>query len=101
MNNISMQEVSRLIQINHPDYYKTDTGLEAIDVIDALGLGPGFALGSAIKYIFRAGKKSEETLQDDIRKAIWYLEHFIECCKKLENSHDQTNAQNELLVCKS
>ncbi|MBR1437026.1 MAG: DUF3310 domain-containing protein [Synergistaceae bacterium] len=85
----------------HPDYYKTDTGLEAIDVIDALGLGQGFALGNAIKYIFRAGKKSEESVQDDIKKAIWYLEHFIDLCNRLETNHDQKNAQNELLVCKS
>ena len=63
-------------QINHPDYYQLDEGLETIDVIDSLGLGKGFALGNAIKYIFRAGKKIDE--RADIQKAIWYLNHYLE-----------------------
>ena len=65
-------------QINHPYYYQLDGGLETIDVIDSLGLGKGFALGNAIKYIFRAGKKIDESADMDIQKAIWYLNHYLE-----------------------
>ena len=38
--------------VNHPTHYQ-GTGLEAIDVIEAFGLG--FRLGSAVKYIRAAG----------------------------------------------
>ena len=75
-------------QINHPYYYQLDGGLETIDVIDSLGLGKGFALGNAIKYIFRAGKKTGDTTQEDIKKAIWYLEHYIQRLKEMEDTRN-------------
>lgn len=53
----------------NPDYYKAN-GLEAIDIIEAYDLG--FCLGNAIKYILRAGKKTNTI--DDLNKAIWYLQ---------------------------
>ena len=89
-----------MTQIDHPEYYQAN-GLEAINVIDALGLGPGFALGSAIKYIFRAGKKSGEATQDDVKKAIWYLDHYIQRLKEMEVEHGQEDTKDELLVCKN
>ena len=46
--------------------------MEAIDVIEAYNLN--FSLGSAIKYILRAGKKPNETSKEDLKKAIWYLQ---------------------------
>ena len=62
----------------HPDHYKLKNGLEVIDYIEALGLGKGFELGNAIKYISRAGKKKGEDVAVTINKAIWYLNRFIE-----------------------
>ena len=85
-------------QINHPDYYQLDGGLETIDVIDSLGLGPGFELGCAIKYIFRAGKKPGTTTQEDIKKAIWYLDHYVQKLKDMEASNDKTATQAEQLL---
>lgn len=46
-------------------------GIEPIEAIEAWGLG--FHLGSALKYIARAGKKTGETRQKDLTKALWYL----------------------------
>ena len=89
-----------MTQIDHPEYYQAN-GLEAINVIDALGLGPGFALGSAIKYIFRAGKKPGEVTQDDVKKAIWYLDHYIQRLKEMEAEYGQKDTKDELLVCKN
>ena len=60
--------------VNHPDYYKTG-GVEAIDAIEAWGLG--FNLGNVVKYIARAGRKTKDGLQD-LQKAEWYLNREIE-----------------------
>ena len=66
--------------INHPPHYRKDSGFEAIDVIEAWGLG--FSLGNVIKYISRAGKKSPELLIEDLEKSRWYLEREIAKLKK-------------------
>jgi hypothetical protein len=67
--------------INQPPHY-TYAGetYETIKVIDAWGLN--FCLGNAVKYISRAGKKTNDTEIDDIKKAIWYLNHHIETLAK-------------------
>lgn len=57
--------------VNHPKHYLKKTGYEVINVIHAWKLG--FALGNAIKYIARAGKKDPEKLIEDLEKAIWYI----------------------------
>ncbi len=60
--------------VNHPNYYKgKDNPYEAIKVIDAWELG--FCLGNAVKYIARAGHKIDRI--EDLKKAIWYLQHEI------------------------
>lgn len=59
--------------VNHPAHYKSDNGLEAIDVIEGFGLG--FHLGNVVKYILRAGRKDH--LIQDLRKARWYLDRRI------------------------
>lgn len=63
--------------VNHPPHYKSDSGIESIDVIEAFGLN--FRLGNTIKYILRHDKKGKPL--EDLRKAKWYLEREI---KKLE-----------------
>lgn len=50
-------------------------GIEAIDVIEAWNLD--FCLGNTIKYISRAGRKSDKVLED-LEKAAWYLNREIE-----------------------
>lgn len=60
--------------VNHPDYYKRG-GIEAIDAIEAWGLG--FNLGNVVKYISRAGHKTADSLRD-LKKAEWYLSREIE-----------------------
>jgi len=58
--------------VDHPPHY-SHSGIEAIDVIEAWGLG--FNLGNVIKYVARAGHKGD-TLED-LRKARWYLDREI------------------------
>ena len=57
-----------------PPHYKTPSGLEAIDVIEAFSLG--YRLGNVVKYVLRAGKKGEALR--DLKKAAWYLGRQIE-----------------------
>lgn len=58
--------------VNHPPHY-TAGGMEAIDVIEAFGLG--FHLGNAAKYVLRAGRKGDAI--EDLKKARWYLDREI------------------------
>ena len=77
MNTDKEQIKSLAEQVDHPSHYggKENT-YEAIKVIDAWGLG--FHLGNVIKYISRAGKKDPKTLIQDLKKASWYLQKYIE-----------------------
>ncbi len=61
-------------KVDHPPHYRCGTGVEAIEVIEAWGLG--FHLGNVVKYISRAGHK-DSSLQD-LQKALWYLEREIQ-----------------------
>jgi hypothetical protein len=74
-------EDNRNKNVNHPDYYKTG-GIEAIDVIEAWNLG--FCLGNTVKYISRAGRKSNKIIED-LEKARWYLDREIKTLKNKEN----------------
>ena len=60
-------------EVDHPSHYRKDTGYEAIDVIEAWGLG--FSLGNAVKYIARAGLKGDAV--EDLEKARWYIDREI------------------------
>mgnify|MGYP001243981815 CR=1 FL=1 len=62
-------------KVEHPDHYQSEN-IEAIDVIEAFNLN--FSLGSAVKYILRAGRKPNEARTDDLKKAIWYLKREME-----------------------
>jgi hypothetical protein len=63
-------------KVDHPDHYGGDNNpYEAIKIIEAWGLD--FHLGNVVKYISRAGKKSENVLED-MQKAKWYLDRWLE-----------------------
>lgn len=70
--------------VNHPDHYNQN-GYECIDImlatqgIDAV---KSFCLCNAFKYIYRHREKNHV---EDIKKAIWYLNKFIE----LEESNNE------------
>lgn len=74
-------------KVEHPVHYsylKKLCGIEVIDITRHMD----FDLGNAIKYILRAGHKTEEGYNDkdktieDLKKAIWYINDKI---KMLEN----------------
>lgn len=68
--------------VSHPDHYKSENGLEVIDVIEAFtsDLSGIEAVDTAniIKYICRWKKKNGV---QDIEKAIWYAQHLVDHLK--------------------
>ena len=66
-----------------PTYYKGKNGYMAKDV--AANFDLTYNLGSAMKYIIRAGKKEGNPPEKDIRKAINHL-HF-----ELEELYNKIN----------
>ena len=68
--------------ITKPDHYCDGRKYEPKDVIRDWGLN--FNLGSAVKYISRAGRKGDKL--EDLRKARQFLEFEIEAEEKEENS---------------
>ena len=65
--------------VNHPAHY-TFGSIEVIDAIEGLLLP--YHLGNALKYIARAGRKDPAKTEEDLRKAIWYINRYIEFLQK-------------------
>lgn len=59
--------------INHPSHYTQYSGVEVIEITEKLS----FNRGNAVKYICRAGFKSQDTEIQDLEKALWYTERAI------------------------
>ena len=71
--------------VNHPDYYNSHpSGVECIDIARHYC----FSIGNAIKYLWRAGLKSDSSMLDiekeieDLNKAIWYIQDRIKQLKR-------------------
>lgn len=72
--------------VNHPSHYtwlKDKCGIEVIDITRHMD----FNLGNAIKYILRAGHKSDSAMTnkekeiEDLKKAMWYINDKINMLK--------------------
>lgn len=68
--------------INRPAHYCKDRRIQPINVIEDWKLG--FNLGSALKYISRAGRKDDRI--QDLEKAVFYLNREIELSKELNKT---------------
>lgn len=64
--------------VSHPSHYRPGT-YEAINVIREWRLN--FALGNAVKYICRAGRKDPNKQVEDLQKAIFYLQDEVKHLK--------------------
>ena len=71
--------------INHPAHY-TFGSIEVIEAIEGLLLP--YHLGNALKYIARAGRKDPAKTEEDLRKAIWYINRYIEFLVKQKGGSD-------------
>lgn len=81
--NYSMEEVE------HPSHYASD-GIECIEAMYAISqeMAIQFAVGSALKYIDRAGLKDDE--EKDLRKAkeCWHMAKRMMARKAVEDGQD-------------
>ena len=69
--------------INHPAHYNShESGVECIEIVRYLP----YSLGNAIKYLWRAGLKTENKLED-YKKAVRYLQD----CQKSDFSGFKAN----------
>lgn len=80
---ISMKE--KVDNINHPSHYCSHpSGVECITIARHYC----YSIGAAIKYLWRAGLKKEQGMDDrqkeieDLKKAVWYINDRI---KELES----------------
>lgn len=80
-------------KVNHPSHYNFGK-YEVIDIIkDSMDNREfmGFCRGNAIKYLLRAGKKTESNYTphakriEDLNKCIWYIQKEI---KEIEQIKD-------------
>ncbi len=68
--------------VNHPKHYNAHpSGVECVDVAEHYG----FNVGNAIKYLWRAGLKSPDPIED-LKKAAWYIAREIERLTKAKTS---------------
>lgn len=66
--------------VNQPIHYTSHpSGIECIEIVEHMN----FCLGNAIKYIWRAGLKTPDTLKD-LKKARFYIEREI---LRIEKEH--------------
>ena len=67
--------------VERPEHYVDGREIEPIDVIDDWTLG--FYEGQVLKYIARAGRKTDSELED-LKKARWYIDRRISMIEKGE-----------------
>lgn len=84
IKNITNKEKTQSYEyVNHPSHYGgEDNPYECIKVIEAWGLDKNFDLGTAVRYICRAGEKPDNPTLQDLKKARWYLDREIQKMEK-------------------
>ena len=82
--------------VNHPAHYNSHpSGIECIEI----ARHHNFNIGNTIKYLWRAGLKSEEGMEDtdkqveDLNKAIWYIQDEIKRITEFNNK--KSNGKSE------
>lgn len=64
--------------VNHPSHYTEHaSGVECIQITEHMN----FCLGNAVKYIWRAGLKNDNAIED-LKKARWYVDRELERLSK-------------------
>ena len=87
---------NKIDNVNNPNHYKLDCGVESIEIIKrVLGLKGfvAFCLGNILKYLIRAEKKNK---LEDYKKAAKYLEWVIQNYNRSESYLDKIGEANEL-----
>lgn len=83
VNNELHKQIFGADNVNHPSHY-TDGSIEVIDYIEDKKLN--YHLGNVVKYVSRAGKKDASKTIEDLKKARWYLDRYID---RLERANEE------------
>ena len=75
--------------IEHPAHYAAGRRYEPKDVIRDWNLN--FNLGSAVKYISRAGRKDDAI--EDLRKAIQFIQFEIDYLKEVDIDAERNSSE--------
>ena len=78
-----------------PDYYKSNTDRDVIDIVKELNLN--FNLGNVLKYITRAGFKDSDTAASDLKKAIEYLSRELKHVESYEDKIEETEGKLDVI----
>lgn len=83
------EAITSVDMVSHPPHYQTESGLEAIQVIEAftakLSGIEAVDTGNVLKYVCRWKEKNG---LEDLKKAKWYLEHLINHIEKENDNHE-------------
>ena len=89
--------------VNHPQHYQltlpNGEPIEAIDYIQAVLGDDGavsYCVGSAIKYLSRAGRKGGNSQEQDLRKAAWFCTKGAQVCEDIIDLGETNNAKPEI-----
>ena len=89
--------------VNHPQHYQltlpNGEPIEAIDYIQAVLGDDGavsYCVGSAIKYLSRAGRKGGNSREQDLRKAAWFCTKGAQVCEDIIDLGETDSAKPEI-----
>lgn len=76
--------------VNHPSHYQGEH--ECIDIMEAM-FGAYelmvFCKLNVYKYRFRAGKKDGSSLEDDLKKATWYENKYMDLMRLYKEKYEK------------
>lgn len=79
--------------VNHPSHYGGDVPHEVYKCLRAWDLESDALIWNAVKYLSRAGKKTDKLGENnkiqDLQKAVWYINNRIEQLKAEENGQNE------------
>jgi len=85
---MASESSKELDQVNHPRHYtQHPSGVECIQITEHMN----FCLGSAMKYLWRAGLKGDAI--EDLEKSVWYIKREIENRKRAISLEKEPSSQ--------
>lgn len=83
--------------VNHPQHYNKGA-IETIQFVDQVCAhyfgDEAFSVGNALRYLARAPHKSNKL--EDLRKAVWYLNHAVATLETKEKAYiEERRQENE------
>lgn len=76
----------------NPPHY-AGTKIDCITAMEnqlGVGITVGFCLGNSFKYLWRAGDKGANTLEEDLMKAKWYFSKYKDLIQKFYDKTDNS-----------